>query len=96
MSDGGMQRFARRSIDPDTKILSKKYLQVDGRDILIETWRWEGIQGSSMIFLSEQLTGLTDAEVAALGRLIAKLGDDEQTTLKRGPDFTFFNYAFHP
>lgn len=94
MTDENVRRFAGRRVDRDTKILSTEYLQVDGRDILVENWRWEAIRGKSLIFLSEQLAGLSDAEVDALGRKVADLGEEEQTTLKRGDEFTFFNFAF--
>lgn len=94
MSQDNVRRFSGRRIESDTKILSTKFLQVDGRDILVESWRWEAIKGKSMIFLSEQVAGLTDVEVQSLAREIAGLTEDEKTTFKRGPEFTFFNYAF--
>lgn len=87
-------RFSGRKIDPDTKILATEYRQICGLDILIESWKWEGIRGKSIIFLSEQVINVIDSEFENLGRKIAELGMEEQVTIKRGPDFSFFNFSF--
>lgn len=90
----GKELFASRKIDEDTKILGAEYLKYDKYDLLLERWSFDGIRARSLVFLSEQIHDLSDAEVSALARTTLKLPEDAQTTFKRKDDFTYFNFDF--
>jgi hypothetical protein len=90
----GMELFANRKIDEDTRILSSEYLKSGDYDLLIEKWFFEGIKAKSLIFISQQVQHLDNSEVENLARDILQLPEGERTTLKRGDEFTFFNFDF--
>ena len=90
----GNQLFAGRSVDEDTRILSAKYFQHDGYDLLLEKWFWDGIKGKSLILLTTQISALDDYELENLASEILELPVEFKTTLKRSKDYTFFNFDF--
>ena len=90
----GKELFAGRSVDEDTRILSTKYFQHDGYDLLLEKWFWDGIKGKSLILLTTQISALDDSELENLAREILELPAEVKTTLKRSKDYTFFNFDF--
>lgn len=90
----GKKLFTHRHIDEDTRIIEEEYRHHDGYDLLLEQWIWEGIQGSSIVFLTRQVGGLSDFTLEDMAREIAGLDLVDQVTLKREEGFTYVNYGF--
>lgn len=90
----GKEIFATREMDVDTRILSTKYMNQDGYDLLVEHWFFDGIRGKSLIFVSPQIASMSDEQIRELAFQTLALDEKEQWTLKRKDDFTFFNFGF--
>jgi hypothetical protein len=90
-------KFADVPVEPDTVVLAKDEVEIDGVRALFEIWFWEGIEASSLIFSSNDIAHLTDQ--ALLAWLVDKgyLEKDDlgTATIKRNKNgFDFINYRF--
>jgi|GEM_PF-5224210 len=90
----GKEIFETRKIDEDTRILSTDYMNRDEHDLLVEIWAFDGIKGKSLIFVSPQISSMTDEAIREYAFHLLGLPENEKWTLKRNDDFTFFNYGF--
>ena len=90
----GKEKFASRKIDSDTKILSEKILLHDEYDLLLEKWFWDGTKAKSLIFLTEQVSHLKDSQLESLARNILDISIQQQATLTRSEQFSYFNFDF--
>ena len=79
----GKELFNDRSVDEGTRKLSTKYFHHESYDLLLKEWRWDGIKGNSLIFLSPQTSGLDDFQLQDFARDILGLSIESETTLKR-------------
>lgn len=85
--------FASRTVDPDTRILSEKYQEIDGIPVLSEMWCWEGYTGCSFIVPRSYVAGRSVKKVVAWLRRHFKI--DSEYTFSEKSDFLFINYAIY-
>lgn len=57
-----INKFSDIPIESDTRILYKKVIAINDYDVLYETWSWDGYWGESLIFVNDDIAGLTDKE----------------------------------
>lgn len=64
-----------------------------GIPFLLEEWNWEGIQGSTAVFLTKDVGGIDDADLQKF--LTEQVGLDlGKTTIVRNEAYTFLNFGF--
>lgn len=89
------EKFRDVPVEEDTRILFETEAYLGGYDVLYQKWFWEGITAESIIFRSEDVADLTDAEIEAEVRTSPLVRADSQVTLKRDDSgFTFVNFNF--
>jgi hypothetical protein len=96
MSQTKVLLLLNRPIEEDTTIQMEHIvdLPILGTKALMELWSWDGIQGSSVIFLEKDVEHLSDEE------LIAKASEDlsalkeGEYTIKRVKDYVYINFNF--
>lgn len=86
------EKLLRRPVESDTQILMQDLIDF-GRCIgLMELWIWEGITASSVIFLLEDVAGLSKDEQIDLA--FGKTPRDPKTTYQVNGDYVYINYGF--
>jgi hypothetical protein len=77
----------------DTRTRAAKFFRVDGIPILFESWSGDGVRGSTAVFLTETVAGMTDA---TLQKLLTDRGVDlgGGATIARRQTHTFVNFGF--
>jgi hypothetical protein len=61
--DEDQRALLQRHIEDDTRILTAKFVRVAGIPFLLERWSGDGVRGCSAVFLTDHVTGMTDAAV---------------------------------
>jgi hypothetical protein len=96
IQDEDQRKLLQRPIEGDTDILSVRFCRVAGVPLLIERWSWrfEGLRGSSAVFLNEHLAGMDDGDLQEF--LTERAGVDLAggVTISRREAHTFVNFAF--
>lgn len=87
-----MKKFENLETDSDTEILWREVTTVGNYDVMVENWKWEGLKGNSLIFVSEDVKHLSEAELKNIAKEF--INGYDKITLTRGDDFTFMNYNF--
>lgn len=82
----------QRPIDADTFILLSEYKKIGGYDTLHEEWVWEGIKAKSIIFLSYQISGLSNDKI--IHELKREISNLDEITFCRNSGYIFVNYDF--
>ena len=59
-------RFNTVPVESNTTILFQQKGKLCGYDIRYEIWSWDGIEAESIIFLNDDVAGLTDQEIETL------------------------------
>jgi hypothetical protein len=90
------RKFENVPVEEDTIIDSKEIVMVGEIEALFETWHWDGIKGSSLVFSKEDLPETGKLEIK---KWLVKLGwikASEDITVKESADqgFLFVNYNF--
>jgi hypothetical protein len=88
------QKLSQRPIESDTRILSTRYRRIDGIPFLIEAWSWEGIRGSTAVFLNELVAGMSDADLQRFLTERAGIDLEGGVTICRREKHTFLNFGF--
>ncbi|OQX12113.1 MAG: hypothetical protein BWK76_18190 [Desulfobulbaceae bacterium A2] len=95
METQGHDKFAQVPKDEDTRILRQHRVLVDEREALFQQWAWECITGNTLIFATEDVADLTDADLLALpGRVFGPQSGSDKGTLKRQEHYVFVNFGF--
>jgi hypothetical protein len=82
-------------VEDDTLILFEQEASLSGRDVLYQKWIWDGIEGESIIFLSSDVSGLSDDELRAEVRSSPLVEKGSQLTVKRSETaYAFVNFNF--
>ena len=82
-------------VEEDTRILTSAVSQIGKFEVLMQTWYWDGILGSSYIFSDADVSRLSDKELEEAARSTPDVKPDSAITLKRGESgFTFVNFNF--
>ncbi|MEG2079183.1 hypothetical protein [Chryseobacterium sp.] len=86
------KKFQNLTTDEETKILFRQQTIFNGYDAMMESWIWDGIEGQSVIFYSNDVKNLTDEE---LMNLIKEHYKNETFTISRNnADYVFLNFNF--
>ena len=78
-----------------TRILGEGSTKLNGYPVKFETWNWDGIYGSSIIFKTKDVAHLTEEEIVELVKSSEYCKDDSDTTFKQtdsGETFVNFNF----
>lgn len=67
---------------------------MDGIPLLIETWKWEAIHGSSAVFLAEHVAGMNDANLQKFLTEQARVDLSGGVTISRDETHVFVNFGF--
>ncbi len=80
-------------LDPETKLLSRKIIQINGIACAHEFWSWDGINGESLIFYKDDLLPYSDDDIynLAFADIVNK---PKSHTLKRTEKFIYLNFNF--
>ena len=88
-------KFKNVPVDADTNILFSTEANLGEYDVLYQKWSWDGIIAESVIFVSEDVAELSDAEIEAEVRTLPLVEEESQMTIKRAESgFTFANFNF--
>ncbi len=64
-------------------------------DVLYQIWSWNGVTAESFIFLSSDISDLTDEEVKTLAKSSPLIKADSELTMSRNAEgYTFVNFNF--
>lgn len=80
-------------VDEDTVVKYETNVKVNGINGLYQTWSFEGVIGSSLIFQNEDVEDLSDEELKALAERNMLVGENG-ITVKRTEKYTFVNFNF--
>ena len=92
--DQDHERLLRRPLDEDTRILFKQYFRANGIPCLLEKWSFDGIYGSTAVFLTEHVSAM---DATALREFLTSQGvglGDSGTTIVRRDEYVFLNFGF--
>lgn len=86
--------FKDRPVEEDTAILGEVYAHYDDIPVLVESWLWDGIAGSSCIvpLSSLEASGMSADDFVDL--LKEKLQIEGPTTESKNAGFLFLNFNF--
>jgi hypothetical protein len=86
-------KFKAIPVEEDTRILQKKLMTVNGIDARFERWAWECVIGESLIFVTEEISNLSDEQLwqSIVNQLSIR---DMKHTIKRQIDYSFVNFNF--
>jgi hypothetical protein len=88
-------KFKNVPVEEDTRILFRNEAKFGDYDVLYEMWSWEGISAESIIFASDDISGLTDDELEQEVRKSPLVKKESAVTIKRlEAGFTFVNFNF--
>jgi hypothetical protein len=88
-------KFTAVPIENGTNILFELNATLDDYDVLYQMWSWDGIMAESFIFLSLDISHLTDEEVQTLAKSSPMIKNDSELTMVRHEDgYTFVNFNF--
>lgn len=91
------EKFKNIPTDEDTKIISEFETKFDTLDCVLQTWLYDGIQGTSLIFFKPDLENTTPEIIKNEIKASGLLKDLESTiTFSQNPkhDYAFFNFNF--
>lgn len=88
-----MNDFKNVPVEPDTRIIRQKEIEIGDTPALYQHWSWDGLIAESIIFYDQAVEDLSDDN---LFDLISDHADpDGQYTVTRSSSgFTFINFNF--
>jgi len=84
--------FNDLGVEPETRLLSRKIVKLNEIDCVHEYWSWDGVSAESLIFYSDDVKDISDAEIAAI--IAPFKSTDTSHTLNRKEKYTFLNFNF--
>ena len=88
------EKFKNLKMDEGTTLIFRKDVEVNGLEAVYEKWNWEGIVAESLVFLSEEVTELTEEIFELVLSANGYFEDSSRLTLKTVGEFTFVNFNF--
>lgn len=89
------EKFENIPLDSDTTIEEEKEIQIGKFDALHQKWRWDGIKGESLIFVSQEVEAYSEDELINECRKTKLMRANASVTFKKGESgFTFVNFNF--
>lgn len=89
-----MRSFEDVPNDEDTTIKMSVTASLEPYEVLYQAWRWDGIDGESIIFLTDDVAALSDDALRALVSESPLVDTTIAMTLKRAGKFIFVNFNF--
>ncbi len=90
-----MNNFENVPLDPDTIIKKEEVIDIGNSRALYQRWVWEGIIAESLVFLNDDVGGMSDDELVSLGRDAGILKRNGKSTITRSDStYTFLNMNF--
>jgi hypothetical protein len=86
--------FSDIPIDTDTVVLSEKHIQLNGLNVLLQSWRWDGVKANSLIFQAADVTDFTYEAIKDILLSSGLEGATASSTISRKNDFVFINFNF--
>lgn len=81
--------------DPDTTILKRKLVDLQGHPAVHERWRWDGLTGESLILALADVGGVDDTELIAWSHASGIVPTNEKPLVKRTETgFVFLNFGY--
>ena len=88
-------KFDAVPIENGTNILFQLNATLDNYDVLYQMWSWDGVTAERFIFLSLDITDLTDDEVKTLAKSSPMIKSDSDLTMVRYENgYTFISFNF--
>ncbi len=88
-------KFTTVPIENGTNILFELNATLEDYDVLYQMWNWDGETAESFIFLSSDISDLTDDEVKTLAKSSPMIKADSELTMNRHEEsYTFINFNF--
>ena len=88
-------KFSDIPTEPDTTVIFKKIIAINGYDVLYETWSWKEFWGESIIFLDDDVGSLTDKEIRKVVRTSGLVENRSKIIVNRSySGFVFCNFNF--
>jgi hypothetical protein len=91
------EKFQNIPLDDDTLILFESPMKMGDLDCVFQTWRFDNIQGSSLIFYSSDLEFKSHDELKTWVSESEIIQNKEKITLSTDPNdhpYTFVNFDF--
>lgn len=87
------EKFAEVSVEKDTELISVSTAKLGDHHVRHEVWRWDGVKGETLIFLSEEVGDLDDE---AIEKLVVQSPyySHGGFTIVRKENFVFVNFNF--
>ena len=92
-----LEKFKNIPLDEDTTILFNEQMKFGGLDCVYQIWRFDGIQGSSLIFTLEDVKGITDETIEIDLRESTLLTNKESSitfSFRNKTEYLFVNFNF--
>ncbi len=88
-----MKQFENVPVEPDTKIIHQKEIEINNIPSLYQQWSWDGLIAESIIFHDQDVEDLSDDD---LFELVSDHADpDGKFTVSRSSSgYTFINFNF--
>ncbi len=89
-------KFANIPVDEDTTIIYQQETLLGNYRVLYQKWHWENIVAESVIFANEDITDLSDEELAKEVKESPMMTKQNSriTVNKTDDGFTFVNFNF--
>ena len=88
-------KFATLPTEKGTKILFQQEAKFEEYDVLYQKWFWAGITAESIIFVTADISDLSDNEIESMVKSSPLVKEDSSITLEHGKTgFTFVNFNF--
>jgi len=88
-------KFKNVPVEEDTRILSQKVVQLNGIDALYQSWAWDGIRASSLIFSEEDVSTMENDAILDMVKASSFPSESTAYTFKRMEcGFVFVNFDF--
>ncbi|MBE9549442.1 MAG: hypothetical protein IMF09_08575 [Proteobacteria bacterium] len=88
-------KFKNLPVDNETRIISRKNTTLGEYDVLYEVWTWDGICAESIIFVTTDVSGFSNAELEQLVRTSGLVKKDSDITFGCPSEgFTLVNFNF--
>lgn len=88
-------KFRSVPVEDDTYILTETAITADRYDALHQTWRWDGIDAESLIFLTADVAGLSEEDLKELLYSTGLADASPSITISQIDEgYTFINFNF--
>ncbi len=88
-------KFDNVPADPETEVRKSRAVDVDGYPALHQHWNWQGISGESLIFVDDDIAGLSNVRLKKLVQSSPFVKGDGPVMLQNsGGGYIFVNFNY--